>query len=125
MNKDTFTNTNNYTLTFDWKMSRGYEGGFVMGDESDYWAFSQQTSQAVVQHGSGSNDSGGGDSYQVVQSSQRFTDYVPVVITRNGDNWTIDINNGTLQFSFTANHTNRFGIRVWSGSCYVKNLKLS
>ena len=124
MNNNTFTDSKHYTLTFDWKMSRGYEGGFVMGDESDYWAFSQQTSQAVVQHGSGSNDSGGGDSYQSIQSSQRFTDYVPVVITRDGDDWTIDVDNGGLEFSFTADHSNRFGIRVWSGYCYVKNLKI-
>lgn len=125
MNNDAFTDSMHYTLTFDWKMSRGYEGGFVMGDESDYWAFSQQTNFAVVQHGSGSNDSGGGDSYQVIQSSQRFTDYVPVVITRDGDDWTIDVDNGGLEFSFTADHSNRFGIRVWSGYCYVKNLKLN
>ena len=124
MNNDAFTDSKHYTLTFDWKMSRGYEGGFVMGDESDYWAFSQQTSQAVVQHGSGSNDSGGGDSYQVIQSSQRFTDYVTVVITRDGDDWTIDVDDGALEFSFTADHSNRFGIRVWSGYCYVRNLKL-
>ena len=124
MNNDTFTDSNHYILTFDWKMSRGYEGGFVMGDENDYWAFSQQTSTAPIQHGSGSNDSGGGDSYQVIQSSQRFTDYVPVVIERDGNDWTVDVDNGALRYSFNANHRNRFGIRVWSGYCYVRNLTL-
>ena len=124
MRNEVFCSKNKYVLEFDWKLSRGYDGGFIIGTPTDYLSFTQQSSLFQLQHGRMNSDSYYGGTVRI-NSSARFTSYVHVKITRNENTFNINVNNGQIIMSFTAQLENQFGGRCWSGTSYIKNLKVT
>ena len=125
VNRKEFTESSYWQLTFDWKLSTGYDGGFTIGDIEDYCSLTQQSSAFAIQHGKGTNDNYYSQ-YGSLSSSERFTTYVPVRLTRADNIYTVDINNGLITYTWSGNHTNQLGFRKWSsGDLYVKNLKIT
>lgn len=105
-----YTNKDHYRLCFDWKINEGEGGGFAIGTLEHYWFFTQ------ISNGTSYVVEGTGYPLQQqttlshVHSYEIFPDYVPVVIIRDGNEWHVDINNKTLEFSFTCNVKNSFGL---------------
>lgn len=119
-----FTHSKKYILTFEIKMSYGRDAGFIIGDNNDYMTWTQQTEMEILQHGAYDND-GAFSAFGSSSSSNRYTSFIPVVIIRNNDDWTININNGEFIHTCQYNFVNKFGLRAWSsGNVQIKNLKL-
>ena len=119
-----FTHSKKYILTFEIKMSYGRGAGFIIGDNNDYMTWTQQEAMETLQHGSNSNDSAY-PAFGQSSSSNRYTSFIPVVIMRNNNDWTININNGEFIHTCQYNFANKFGLRAWSsGNVQIKNLKL-
>lgn len=119
-----FTHSKKYILTFDMKMSYGRDAGFIIGSNDDYMAWTQQKDIETLQHGSYNNDS----AYTAFGSSSSYNSYtyfIPVVVMRNNNDWTININNGEFIHTCQYDFANKFGFRAWtSGYVQIKNLKI-
>ena len=126
LKNEKFCETNYYTLEFDWKLSKGYDGGVMLGTPTNYLSFTQQTSNFPIQHGNMTSE-GYYNENQNNSSSKRFSNYVHVIIIRNGNTFTIDVNNKDIYLTYTPSNyiENKFGARCWSsGISYIKNLKV-
>ena len=119
-----FTHSKKYILTFEIKMSYGRDAGFIIGNNDDYMTWTQQEEMEILQHGSNSNDSAY-SAFSQSSSSNRYTSFIPVVIMRNNNDWTININNGEFIHTCQYDFANKFGFRAWtSGNVQIKNLKI-
>lgn len=119
-----FTHSKKYILTFEIKMSYGRDAGFIIGNNDDYMTWTQQEEMEILQHGSNSND-GAYSAFGQSSSSNRYTSFIPVVIMRNNNDWTININNGEFIHTCQYDFANKFGFRAWtSGNVQIKNLKI-
>lgn len=119
-----FTHSKKYILTFEIKMSYGRDAGFIIGDNNDYMTWTQQEAMETLQHGA-YNDDGAFSAFGSSSSSNRYTSFIPVVIIRNNDDWTININNGEFIHTCQYDFANKFGFRAWtSGYVQIKNLKI-
>lgn len=106
---ESYSSKNHYKLCFDWKIYEGEGGGFLIGTSEKYWLFdltNNGTSRIIYKD---NNSQYQYTTLDTVSTINQFPNYVPVTIIRNGNDWNIDINNGALEFSFTADVENHFG----------------
>ena len=117
-----FTEKTQYVLEFDMKTasSPGYDQGFGIGEDSTHFCAMHFQAQTAYFKSSTNN--------QLVQSfHKRYTSYVPVKITRNGNDFNININNGELNKDLTADVEipNKFFMLKFSwGDISIKNLRI-
>lgn len=119
-----FTYSKKYILTFEIKMSYGRDAGFIIGDNNDYMTWTQQEAMETLQHGAYDDDNAF-SAFGSSSSANRYTSFIPVVIIRDNDDWTININNGEFIHTCQYDFANKLGFRAWtSGNVQIKNLKI-
>ena len=109
-----FTDKTKYTLEFDMKNTEGYDNFVTL---NGYTIWNQQYSWIIV----------GGTRYS---ATPRYMSYVHVIVTRDGDTFTTNINNGQYIVTGTfENVTNILNVSKHgyssSSSIYVKDLKIT
>ena len=109
-----FIDTDKYTLEFDMKNSEGYDAFITL---NGYTIYNQQYSWIIV----------GGTRYN---ATPRYTSYIHVIVTRDGDTFTTNLNNGQYIVTGTfENVTNILNVSKYgyssNSSVYVKNLKIT
>ena len=109
-----FTDKTKYTLEFDMKNTEGYDNFVTL---NGYTIWNQQYSWIIV----------GGTRYS---ATPRYMSYVHVIVTRDGDTFTTNINNGQYIVTGTfENVTNILNVSKYgyssSSSIYVKDLKIT
>ena len=117
-----FTEKTQYLLEFDMKTasSPGYDQGFGIGDDSSHFVAKHFQAQTAYFRASTNNQNN-------TSFNKRYTSYVPVKITRNGNNFNININNGELNKDLTADVEipNKFFMLKFSwGNISIKNLRV-
>lgn len=109
-----FTDNDKYILEFDMKNTEGHDAFVYL---NGYAIYNQQYAWIVV----------GGTRYS---AKPRYTSYVHVIVTRDGDTFTTNINNGQYIVTGTfENVTNILNVSKYgyssSSSIYVKDLKIT
>lgn len=130
-NKKTFTTSDNYTLTLDIKKPNGtYSGrdfGVIIGDENNCISISFQYYNIHLMEYE--------DGQQIAVNSElparTLNSYKTIQITRQGNNWTFDYNNGELTKTITTTayipnkiSFDNFNYSGTIASVYVKNVNL-
>ena len=118
-----FTDKTHYILEFMGKAgsSLGYDWGFGIGEDSTHFVamhFQAQTAYFKACTNNNNNAS----------FNKRYQSYVPIKITRNGNQWNININNGELNKDLVSDVEipNKFFMLRFSWSdMSVKDMKLT
>ena len=118
-----FTDAVHYILEFNMKTtsSPGYDEGFGIGEDSSH--FVAMHFQAPTAYFRASTNNQNNASF-----NKRYTTYVPVKITRDGNNFNININNGELDKDLVADVEipNKFFMLKFSwGDISIKDMKLT
>lgn len=120
-----FTDKKHYILEFNMKAgsSLGYDYGIGIGEDStSFIGMHFQANTAYFKAKTSSTDNDNNASF-----NERYQNYVPVKITRNGYNWNININNGELNKNLVTDLdlVNKFFmIRFSWGDMSVKDMIL-
>ena len=117
-----FTDADHYILEFNMKTasSPGYDEGFGIGEDSSHFVAMHFQAQTAFFRASTNNQNN-------ASFNKRYTSYVPVKITRNGNNFNININNGELDKDLVADVEipNKFFMLKFSwGDISIKDLVL-
>lgn len=133
VHQEEFTDKTNWELSFEWCIARGIDGGFLIGDSNDYYEFIiehhefiQEYSYFRIYH---CYDNGRRRIINI-RGNYNISDFVPVKITRNNDEYIVDINEGQIVETWNDNNIkNGFGLvsNIYTGLNYsdVKNLMVN